>query len=195
MTPSCRHAASCSLGVRRAVRLAVPAQAGARRGPRPAHAHHHPARRARRARGGRAGRRSRLGEAARRQGARARRQDAGAAARLILRAQSGDAEPASAVPRPARRRSCMRPRRPIASARISTARTCWKADCPSPAAPTRGWLNRALGGLEAEARVRRDGRRLRGRSGDAAGGARPSAGDVVDAAAASSRRAKTPWRG
>ncbi len=89
---------------------------------------------------------------------RARRQDAGAAARLVLRAQSRDAEPASALHRPGRPRSCTRARRPIASARISTGRTCWKAGCPIRAAPTRGWLNRALGGLEPEARVRRDGR-------------------------------------
>ena len=35
--------------------------------------------------------------------------------------------------RPARPPSCTRPRRPIGSARISTARTCWRAGCPSPA--------------------------------------------------------------
>ena len=59
----------------------------------------------------------------------------GAAARRVLRAQSGDAEPASALPGRRRRPSCTRPRRPIASARISTARTCWKAASASRARP------------------------------------------------------------
>ena len=54
----------------------------------------------------------------------------------LLRAQPGDAESVSALSGTARRRSCMRRQRPIASARISTARTCWKAACPSPAGPT-----------------------------------------------------------
>ena len=80
---------------------------------------------------------------------RARRQDAGAAARLVLRAQSRDAEPAPALQGRRRPRSCMRRRRPIASARISTGRTCWKAGCPSPGRADSGWLNRALGGARA----------------------------------------------
>ena len=52
---------------------------------------------------------------------------------------------------------------------------------PKPGRADSGWLNRALGGLAPEARVRRDAARLRGRSGDAAGGARPDAGAVMDA--------------
>ncbi len=54
----------------------------------------------------------------------------------FLRAQSGDAEPASALQGRRRRRSCTRPRRPIASARISTARTCSKAGSAGRARPT-----------------------------------------------------------
>src|SRR5258708_5088533 len=38
--------------------------------------------------------------------------------------------------RPARRRSCMPRRRLIGNAPISTARTCWRAACPSQARPT-----------------------------------------------------------
>ena len=66
---------------------------------------------------------------------------------------------------------------------------------PKPGRADTGWLNRALGGLEPEARVRGDGRapsrsdRLRRWSCAA------RAGDVVDADSASSRRAKTRWRG
>ena len=40
------------------------------------------------------------------------------------------------VQAPGRRRSCMRRRRPTASARTSTGRMCWKAGCPIRAAPT-----------------------------------------------------------
>ena len=143
---------------RRAVRLAVPAEARARRRARSAHAHHRAARRARRPRCGRAGRRSRLGEAARRQGAacstaRRRRCRSTRSSRSTPRCRTCCGSTRRAMPR-----SCMRARRPIASARISTGRTCWKAGCPIRAAPTTGWLNRALGGLEPEARVRRDGR-------------------------------------
>ena len=132
-------------------------------GPRPAHADDRAARRARRARGGRAGRRSGLGQAARRQGADARRQDAGAAARLVLRAQSGDAEPASALSRPAqativhaaatpyRERShfdgqdvlesgCRKPgarRYRLAQPRARRARAGRRVDAQRPAAPSR----------------------------------------------------------
>ena len=54
---------------------------------------------------------------------------------------------------------------------------------PNPGRADTGWLNRALGGLEAgSARAPRRAC-LRGRPGDAAGGARADAGDVVDAAA------------
>ena len=102
-------------------------KAGTRRGPRSALSHHRPARRARWTRDRRAGRRSGLGGAARRQGAHARRQDAGSQARQFLRAQSGNAEPASHVPGPTKRSSSTPRPRPTASARISTARICWKA--------------------------------------------------------------------
>ena len=60
-----------------------------------------------------------------------------------------------------RPRSCMRPRRPTASDRISTARTCWKAGFRSPAPPLR-WLNRALLALESEGRVDPRGSRALG---------------------------------
>ena len=136
-----------------------------RRGPRSAPAGDRAARRARRARRGGAGRRSGLGRAARRQGAHARRQDAGAAARRLLRAQSGDAEPAPALSGRRRRRSCMRPRRPIASARISTARTCWKAGSPRPGAVDTGWLNRALGDARSRRTAPIRGRATPSRSG------------------------------
>ena len=46
----------------------------------------------------------------------------------------------------------MRSPRPIASAPISTARTCWKAACPSRAR-RHGWLNRALAALQPGGRV------------------------------------------
>ena len=59
-----------------------------------------------------------------------------AAARLLLRTQSGDAEPVIVSTRPARPRLCMRRRRLTGSAPISTARTCWKADSPSLVRPT-----------------------------------------------------------
>ena len=77
-----------------------------------------------------------------------------------------------ACTRPARPRSCTRPRRPIASARISTARTCWKAASPRPGATDTGWLNRALAAPEPAGRVAARPPSLRGRAGDAAGGAR-----------------------
>ena len=70
-----------------------------------------------------------------------------------------------------------------------------KRAAQSRAAPTTGWLNRALGGLEAGSARAPRRPRFRGRPGDAAGGARTGAGDVMDADSASSRRAKTPWRG
>ena len=54
---------------------------------------------------------------------------------------------------PARRASSMRSRRPIASAPISTARTCSKAVSPRPGATDIGWLNRALSALEPGGRV------------------------------------------
>jgi len=53
----------------------------------------------------------------------------------FFRAQSGDAEPAPPLQRPARRRSCTRPRHPTASAPISTGRMCWKAGSASRVRP------------------------------------------------------------
>ena len=124
---------------------------------------------------------------------RARRQDAGAAARRLLRAQSGDAEPAPAVSGRPGDRSCMRPRRPIASARISTARTCWKAGCQARRASIPAGSTARSAALEPGGRADARGRqRLCGRAGDAAGGARPGAGAVLDAAAAAAGRATTP---
>ena len=104
-------------------------RARARRGPRSAPARRRPARRARRPGRGSAGRRSGLVRLRGDLALPARRRDAGAAARRFLRAQSGHAEPAPRSSRPGRRASCMPRRRPIASARTSTARTCWKAAC------------------------------------------------------------------
>ena len=53
-----------------------------------------------------------------------------------------------------------------------------------PGAADTGWLNRALNALEPEGRVNAGSRKaLRGRPGDAAGGARTGAGDVMGAAA------------
>ncbi len=52
-----------------------------------------------------------------------------------------------------------------------------------PGAADTGWLNRALASLAPAGRVSDNGS-LRGRPGDAAGGARPGAGAVVDAAEA-----------
>ena len=50
--------------------------------------------------------------------------------------------------------------RPIASARISTARISWKADFPKPAPGDTGWLNRALSTLQAGGRVDPKGGRV-----------------------------------
>ena len=63
---------------------------------------------------------------------------------------------------------------------------------PKPGKADSGWLNRALGGLEA-GRPRRPKRtaRVRGRSGDAAGGARHRRRSCRGRRSASSRRAKT----
>ena len=163
--PPCSDAPRAAARLRRAVRLGLSAEARARRRPRPAPAVDRAARRARRARGGRAGRRSGLGAAARRQGADARRQDAGAAARFVLRAQSGDAEPAPALQGRRRRRSCTRPRRPIASARISTARTCWKAGCRKPGARRHRLAQPRARGARSRASARRARRAAPSRSG------------------------------
>ena len=54
---------------------------------------------------------------------------------------------------------------------------------PNPGRADTGWLNRALGGLEAGSARAPRRPRLRGRAGDAAGRARADAGDVMDAAA------------
>ncbi len=133
MTLARPHPPCTAARLRHAVRLGLSAEGGARRGPRSAPAGDRAARRARRAGGGRAGRRSGLGEAARRQGADARRQDAGAAARLVLCAQSGDAEPAPALSGGRRDHRARDRHVRIASARISTARTCSKAASASRA--------------------------------------------------------------
>ena len=68
---------------------------------------------------------------------------------------------------------------------------------PKPAPSDTGWLNRALHGLASAGRVDAGERRQSacGRSGDAAGGARPGAGAVLVAADASGRQAKTPCGG
>ena len=110
--------------------------------------------------------------------------DPGAAARFVLRASSGDAESASALPGGRTRPSCMRRRRLTASARISTARTCWKAApaSPAPAMPAGSIARSAT--LAAGRRAPCGAPRcLRGRADRAAGGARPGAGAVVDPAA------------
>ena len=88
---------------------------------------------------------------------------------------------------PARRSSCTRWRRPIASARISTARTCWKAAMPGPDARTAAGSTVRLSRSHPASAVgdrRERASRLRGRTDHAAGGARPCAGAVVGAAAA-----------
>ena len=86
------------LGSGAAVRLGRSAAARARRRPRPAASGDRAARRARRARGRRAGRRSRLAQFARRQGADcSTAHTPGLAARRLLRAEPGDAEPAPAL--------------------------------------------------------------------------------------------------
>ena len=61
-------------------------------------------------------------------------------------AQSGDAEPASALSGQAGRDRARGGDAPIASARISTVRTCSKAVARAGAIDT-GWLNRALAAL------------------------------------------------
>ena len=71
---------------------------------------------------------------------------------IVLRTRSGDAEPSSAVPGAAGN-IVMRRRRLIASGRISTARTSWRAGSPSQAQPT------AAGSTARSPRSRRmDGR-------------------------------------
>ena len=112
------------------------AEAGARRGPRSAPARHRAARRARRTGRGRAGRRSRLDRPARRPRAGARRQDrrrcrSTASSRSIRRCRI-----CTGSTRRSRPPSCTPRRRPIASARISTARTCSRAGSRGPAPST-----------------------------------------------------------
>ena len=172
------------LGLRRAVRLGASAEARARRRPRSAPADDRAARRARWARRGGAGRRSGLGQAARRQGAacstaRRRRCRSIRSSRSIRRCRT-----CIGSTRPGRRPSCTRRRRPIASARISTARTCSKAALGKPGA-ARHRLAQPRARRARAGRARQPERRqgLRGRSGDAAGGARTGAGAVMGAAA------------
>ena len=117
------------------------------------------------------------------------------AARLFLRAQSGDAATSIGSTRRSRRPSCMPLRRLIANARISTARTCSRAGSPAPGARDSGWLNRALSahGKRWPRRSARQPRsRLCRRPGDAAGGARQRADHVLGAADAPARRRGYP---
>ena len=99
---------------------------------------------------------------ARRPGAAARRQAAGAAARQLLRAQSGDAEPAPALQGAAGRPSCTPPRRPIASARISMARTFWRAASRGRAPSTPAGSTARCSELASDGRVDPRGSRVLG---------------------------------
>ena len=124
-----------------------------RRRPRSAADRGDPARRARRSRHRRAGRRSRLCRPARLD-----RADIGRAARrarcwipssrCIRRCRNSRGCIATSKPP-----SSMRWRRRIATARISTARTCSKAALPGPGRVQSGWLNRALEALPRGERV------------------------------------------
>ena len=84
---------------------------------------------------------------------------------LLLCAQPGDAQSATGSTRPTRRPSCMPPRRPTGSVRISTARTCWRAASPSPASTDSGLAqSRALARI-VRRRCRSSGRAAPWRSG------------------------------
>ena len=143
---------------RQPVRVEPDAEARTRRGPRSAHARHRAARRARWSRCGRPRRRSRLDRPARRPRAACstasrRRCRSTASSRSIPRCRT-----CTGSTRRSRRPSCTPPRRPIASARISTARTCSKAAsrgrAPStPAGSTARWPNwrRTAGSIRAAA--------------------------------------------
>ena len=121
--------------------------------PRSAVAVDRPARRPRRHVDGGPGRRSRLRAPARRPGPAADRRGRRPAARRLLRAQRRHAVPARPLPEARRRCSCMPWRRPIAAARISMARTCWRAVSADQGRIDDGWLNRALTGIAVAGQV------------------------------------------
>ena len=81
----------------------------------------------------------------------------GADAGRLLRAASRDAGTSRGCTATSRPRCPCRRRRPIATARISTARTCSKAALPGPGRVQSGWLNRALETLPRGERVGRRG--------------------------------------
>ena len=164
----CPVAPRTAARLRRAVRLGPRAESCNGGGPRPAPAGGRAARRPRRPCRGRSGRRSRLRRrcaATRSCGStgRTRRCRSIASSRSIRRCRT-----CTGFMPPARRASCMRSRRPIANAPISTARTCSKAASPPPAPPTpagstgrcRRW-SRAAGSIPATARRLRSARSRR----------------------------------
>ena len=119
------------------------------------------------------------------------RHDAGFAARRLLRAQSGDAEPRAHVPR---RPRDDRPCRRLALSRALAFRRPGRAGKRLHQARRRGHrLAQPRAGDHGAGRAcaRRQGG-LRGRPGDAAGRARPRSGVVVDAAETAAGDATTP---
>ena len=165
-----------------AVRLGLSAESRARGGPRSAPARDRAARRARRTGGGGAGRRSGLGRLARGQGAHARRQAARAAARFLLCAQSGDAEPAS--PLQGRRRHHRACDGDVLPRALPLRRPGRAGERPRQAGRQRQRLAQSRARLAAAGRPRRwRPRGFCGRAHCAAGRAWTRAGPVVDAAA------------
>ena len=92
-------------------------------------------------------------QAARRQGAGARRQDAGAAARRFLRAQPGDAELAPPLSRPAQATIVHAAATPYRERSHFDGQDVLESGLPKPGAADTGWLNRALAALEPARRV------------------------------------------
>ncbi len=178
-----RAANSCSPPARCSPGRYLP-KLGARRRPRPTLPRHHSARRARRARDRRAGRRSGLGALRGDEALTLDGKTPALQARRLLRAQSGDAEPATHVPGGrGDHRSCLRH---ALSRALAFRRPGFigKRTCRNPAlGDTAGSIARwpALASRRPRRPERQPG--LCRRSGDAAGGARPGAGFVVVAAA------------
>ena len=110
-------------------------------------------------------------------------------------AQPGDEEFRPALRRQAGAGACMRRRPTIASARISTARTCLKAACRRPAAPKAAGSTGRSRKLPVAGRAEGEG--ARGRLCAAAGAARPGADARLGAggAAGAGRRPRRPRLG
>src|SRR5262245_9664691 len=139
--------------LRHAVRLGLSAETGARGRPRSTFAGHCAARRARWARGGGAGGRSGLGRATGRQGAHVGRQAARAAARFILRAQSGDAQPLYRLYKSSAAAIVHAAATPYRERSHFDGQDVLESGLAKPGAADSGWLNRALASLQPGGRA------------------------------------------